>query len=71
MRQVVPGTTIYTDEARAYTHLPNHESVKHSVAEYVRGQVHTNGIESFLGDAEARSQGHLSPAQLQSICTAM
>ena len=47
MRQVVPGTTIYTDDATAYTHLPNHESVKHSVAEYVRGQVHTQGIESF------------------------
>ena len=25
----------------------NHESVKHSAKEYVRGMVHTNGIESF------------------------
>ena len=25
----------------------NHASVKHSVSEYARGQVHTNGIESF------------------------
>ena len=25
----------------------NHESVNHSVGEYVRGQAHTNGIESF------------------------
>lgn len=24
----------------------DHEAVKHSIAEYVRGQVHTNGIES-------------------------
>ena len=24
-----------------------HEAVKHSVQEYVRGQVHTNGVESF------------------------
>ena len=24
-----------------------HEAVKHSVGEYVRGQAHTNGIESF------------------------
>ena len=46
-RNVISGTTIYTDEATAYTNLPNHESVKHSVSEYVRGQVHTNGIESF------------------------
>ena len=44
---VIPGTKIYTDEATAYAHLPNHESVKHSVAEYVKGSVHTNGIESF------------------------
>ena len=43
-----PGATVYTDEASAYEGLPfNHESVKHSVSEYVRGQVHTNGMESF------------------------
>jgi transposase-like protein len=40
--------TVYTDEARAYETLPfEHESVKHSVSEYVRGQAHTNGVESF------------------------
>ena len=40
--------TVYTDDASAYAGLPfNHETVKHSVAEYVRGQAHTNGIESF------------------------
>ena len=39
--------TVYTDEARAYDGLPNRESVKHSVGEYVRGQAHTNGVESF------------------------
>ena len=44
---VIPGTRIYTDDATAYTHLPNHSSVKHSVSEYVRGSIHTNGIESF------------------------
>ena len=44
---VIPGTRIYTDDATAYTHLPNHASVKHSVREYVRGSIHTNGIESF------------------------
>ena len=44
---VIPGTRIYTDDATAYTHLPNHASVKHSVQEYVRGSIHTNGIESF------------------------
>ena len=37
----------YTDENRAYQSLTNHESVKHSVCEYVRGQAHVNGMESF------------------------
>ncbi len=42
------GATVYTDDAAAYDSLPfDHEAVKHSVAEYVRGQAHTNGIESF------------------------
>ena len=40
--------TVYTDDASAYETLPfEHESVKHSVSEYVRGQAHTNGVESF------------------------
>ena len=44
------GAKVYTDEASAYNVLDawyDHETVKHSVAEYVRGQAHTNGIESF------------------------
>ena len=46
-KQVLDDTTIYTDEAMAYQDLPNQEAVKHSVLEYVRGPIHTNGIESF------------------------
>ena len=45
--RVEPGAAIYTDDHRGYIGLSNHESVKHSVREYVRDQVHTNGIESF------------------------
>ena len=41
------GARIYTDDHRACAGLPNHETVKHSVGEYVRGQAHTNGVESF------------------------
>ena len=37
----------YTDENPAYHALSNHESVKHSVGEYVRCQAHVNGMESF------------------------
>ncbi len=39
--------TKYTDENPAYSELSNHESVRHSVGEYVRGQAHINGLESF------------------------
>ena len=43
-----PGATVYTGEAAAYEGIPyHHETVKHSVAEYVRGMAHTNGMESF------------------------
>ena len=38
---------VYTDEAKAYKGLPDHETVKHTVGEFVRDQAHTNGIESF------------------------
>ena len=40
--------TVYTDDASAYAGLPHrHGTVKHSLDEYVKGDVHTNGIESF------------------------
>ena len=38
--------TVYTDEHQAYRGLPNHDTVNHSADEYVRGQVHTNTVES-------------------------
>ena len=46
---VAGGSTVYTDEAKAYRGLTGfrHEFVKHSVGEYVNEQAHTNGIESF------------------------
>ena len=42
-----PETKKFTDENTAYTGLENHESVKHSLSEWVNGQAHTNGMESF------------------------
>ena len=43
-----PDAKVFTDDARAYQGIPfDHESVTHSVGEYVRGMAHTNGIESF------------------------
>jgi transposase-like protein len=46
---VNPGTTLYTDDHRSYIGIQgfDHHSVNHSAGEYVRGQAHTNGIESF------------------------
>ena len=45
---VSPEAKVYTDDHRSYIGLPyDHESVNHSVGEYVREQAHTNGIESF------------------------
>lgn len=40
---------LYTDDASAYGGISDiaHEAVKHGIGEYVRGQAHTNGIESF------------------------
>ena len=42
---------VATDEHRGYAHLDAigfpHETVSHSMGEYVRGNVHTNNIESF------------------------
>ena len=46
---VTPGTTLYTDTHGAYNGLGSeyaHEIVNHAV-EYVRDNVHTNGIENF------------------------
>jgi transposase-like protein len=42
------GATVFTDDAAAYRGMPfDHESVRHSVGEYVRDMAHTNGVESF------------------------
>lgn len=42
------GATVYTDDHKGYGGLSfTHETVKHTVSEYVRDQAHTNGIESF------------------------
>ena len=42
-----PGSKVYTDDSSSYFSLDNHESVKHSIQEFVRGDVHTNGVESL------------------------
>lgn len=52
-KAVLPGAKIYTDDNAAYRELPNifnefsHETVRHTAGEYVKGQAHVNGVESF------------------------
>ncbi len=47
-RNITRNTYLYTDGHKAYAMLGYaHEVVEHGVGEYVRGKVHTNGIESF------------------------
>ena len=42
------GAAVYTDDHGGYQGMPfDHETVKHSISEYVNGMAHTNGIESF------------------------
>jgi transposase-like protein len=50
LNEITPGATIYTDNSVSYDFLKKtdfvHDTVNH-MTEYVRGQVHTNGIENF------------------------
>ena len=64
-----PDAVVYTDDAAAYEGIPNpHQSVKHSVSEYVNGMAHTNGIESFWSMLKRAHKGtfhKISPKHLQ------
>ena len=46
-KHVHPEAMKYTDEASAYKGMLNHESVQHPIKQWVDGQAHTNGMESF------------------------
>ena len=68
--QTKDGAKVYTDEAKVYNALKpfyDHESVNHSVSEYVREQAHTNGMESFWALLKRGYHGtfhHMSPQHL-------
>ena len=65
---VQPGAKVYTDDAVAYHSIPfAHATVKHSLSEYVKGDVHTNGIESLWSMLKRAHKGtfhKLSPKHL-------
>ena len=61
------AAVVYTDEHRTYRGLPRHEAVNHGVREYVRGDAHTNGIESLWSMVKRAHKGvyhKLSPKHL-------
>ena len=63
-----PDAKVYTDDEAAYKGLPfDHESVRHSVGEYVRDMAHTNGVESFWSMLKRAHKGtfhKISPKHL-------
>ena len=68
-KHVDPDAKVYTDEAAAYEGIPfEHHTVKHSAREFVRGDVHTNNIESlwsmlkraYMGTFHKMSDKHLN-----------
>ena len=62
------SATAYKDEHRAYRGPPNHQIGKHSVGEYVNGQTHTQGVESFWSLLKRGYHGvfhRMSPRHLQ------
>lgn len=56
--QLVPGATVFSDGWQPYRHLPTlgfrHAFVDHHAGEYVRGEVHTQGIDGFWGCLKRR-----------------
>ena len=68
-----PDATVYTDEHSAYTYMRRpHESVRHGAGEYVRGDAHTQGIESFWAMLKRAHKGtfhKISPKHLQRYVT--
>ena len=64
------GAKVFTDEAGGYNLLDgvfDHEAVNHSAGEYVRGNAHTQGIESFWAMLKRGHKGvyhQMSPKHL-------
>jgi transposase-like protein len=68
--QIAEATRTMSDDggARVRHGSPNHHSVNHSIEEYVRGDVHTNTIESYFATLKRGITGvyhHVSPQHLK------
>lgn len=69
-KSVRKGSSVYTDGHLGYHGLTgyNQDEVCHSVGEYVRGRIHTNGVESFWSLLKRGYYGtfhYMSPKHLQ------
>ena len=70
-RHIEYGATVHTDEHGGYRRVGglfyHHATVNHGAGEYVRGEVHTNGIESVFAVMKRGIHGvyhHVSPKHL-------
>ena len=67
-QRVAAEATVYTDDHGGYAGMPNRHTVRHTVGEYVAGQAHVNGLESFWAMMKRGYMGtyhRMSPAHLQ------
>jgi len=68
--QLEGSTKLYTDDAGQYRHMHrdfDHEIVNHGAGEYVRGEAHTNTVESYFAVLKRGIMGtyhHVSAAHL-------
>ncbi len=61
VRNIDPSARLMTDDAKVYRRVgkpfASHESVNHSLYEYVRGEIHTNTVESFFSRLKRQLYG--------------
>ena len=70
LNEIEQGSTVYTDGGDGYTIWPSdyiHETVNH-VEEYVRGEVHTQGIENFWSLLKRSLKGTYVAVEPSSEC---
>lgn len=68
--QIAEATKLMSDDggSRVAREFPGHQSVNHSIGEYVRGEVHTNTVEGYFSILKRGITGtyhHVSPQHLK------
>ena len=68
--QISASSRVMTDEAGVYGQLgrdfAEHETVNHSIGEYVRGDAHTNTAENYFSHLQARDRWRVSTTSANS-----